>query len=391
MRILYINSVPNGSTGKICRDLYDLAIENGFDCCIAYGRGNIDSKYNSIRIGNNFDVYQHVLKTRVFDRHGLESKKATKSFLKEVSIFNPDIIHLHNIHGYYINIPLLFEYFKENPDIKIIWTLHDCWSFTGHCAYFTYSGCEKWQVQCKNCVSKKEYPSSLVFDNSKINYAWKKDLFSKVGNMTLVTPSAWLQHLVRKSFLKKFPCKIIHNGINTSIFKKKNIVKQDAKTIILGVANIWDKRKGLNYFIDLYNILDKDKYKIVLVGVAEEQMDKLPKDIIKLKKTNNLEELVDLYNSAEVLFNPTLEDNYPTVNLEAQACGTPVLTFDSGGSAETLISTSRVVKDVEEVKQILEKETKIKLDFEIDLLKIEAKYLFKEYIDLYKEVLGGVK
>lgn len=390
-KVLFINSVCNGSTGKICKDLYDLASENGYECCIAFGRGENPSDYNTYKIGTDKDVNIHALLTRTLDMHGLGSKKATLKFIEKIDEFKPDIVHLHNIHGYYVNVPILFDYLKKHSNIQTIWTLHDCWPFTGHCAYFTYSKCDKWKNSCNHCPSKKDYPSSLFLDLSKKNYIWKKATFSDANNITLVTPSLWLKKLTQESFLSNLPCLTINNGINTNIFKPNKALSKVDKRVILGVANIWDNRKGLIYFQELYKILNKDKYQIVLVGLSDDQIKSLPNDIIKIKRTNNVQELVDLYSSADIFFNPTLEDNYPTVNLEAQACGTPVLTFDSGGSAETLISTSKVVKDVEEVKYIIETDNNIKDNFKIDLTKLEAKYLFMEYISLYEKAIGGRK
>lgn len=388
-RILFINSVCNGSTGKICKDLYDLASDNGFECCIAFGRGESPKGYKTYKIGNSKDVYKHVLLTRLLDKHGLGSKKSTERFIEMIDQFKPDIIHLHNIHGYYINIPVLFAYFEEHPNINVVWTLHDCWAFTGHCAYFTFSKCNKWKTGCRHCSSKNDYPKSVLLDSSERNYAWKETTFSNAKNLTLVTPSRWLKELVQESFLSEKKCLVINNGINTEIFCQNVHIERCGKKIVLGVANIWDNRKGLSFFQELYGMLNKDKYQIVLVGLSESQIKGLPDDIIKIKKTDSVQELVKIYNAADIFFNPTLEDNYPTVNLEAQACGTPVITFDSGGSPETLISTSTVVKDVQEAKNIIENSEKMKENFVVDLTKLEAKHVFKEYISLYKEIIGG--
>lgn len=388
-RILFINSVCNGSTGKICKDLYDLASDNDFECCIAFGRGDAPDGYRTYKIGDDFDNFVHVIKTRLFDMHGLGSKKATQRLLEMIDRFKPNIIHLHNIHGYYINIPLLFAYINKHQNIHIVWTLHDCWAFTGHCAYFTFSKCNKWKIGCSHCNSRTDYPKSILLDLSKKNYNWKKATFSNVKNLVLVTPSHWLKELVQESFLKEKTCIVISNGINTNIFQKKQYYKRNDKTMILGVANIWDNRKGLSFFQELYKLIDKSKYQIALVGLSEKQIKELPEDILKIKKTDSVQELVNLYNIADIFFNPTLEDNYPTVNLEAQACGTPVLTFDSGGSSETLISTSRVIKDVFEAKAIIENNKRIKEDFVVDLSKLEAKCVFRKYIELYKQIVGG--
>ena len=342
MKVLQINSVCGvGSTGRIATDLYKVLEEQGHKCKIAYGRGTAPEGIDSIKIGSNLDNYYHVFKTRVFDKHGFGSVNATKKFIEEVKDYDPDIIHLHNIHGYYINIEILFNYLKE-ANKPVIWTLHDCWAFTGHCSYFDYVGCNKWKSGCYNCEQKGEYPSSKDLDNSKLNYEKKKELFTSVKNMTIVTPSKWLANLVKESFLGKYPVEVINNGIDLDVFKptesdfreKHNL---ENKFIILGVASVWSERKGLKYFIQLSERLD-DKYQIIIVGVSEKQKKNLPKHIIGITKTNDTRELAEIYTSSDIFFNPTLEDNFPTTNLESLACGTPIITFNTGGSVECINS-----------------------------------------------------
>ena len=340
MKILQINSVCGiGSTGRIATDIHNILIEQGNQSYIAYGRDLPKNCDNAIRIGTKIDNYAHVAKTRLLDKHGFGSKRATIEFIKKVKEFNPDIIHLHNIHGYYMNVEILFDYLKE-ANKPVVWTLHDCWSFTGHCAYFDYVGCDKWKTGCYSCPEKKAYPSSLIFDNSKNNYLNKKEIFTGVKNLTIVTPSQWLANLVQESFLNEYPVNVINNGIDLNTFrpnagdfrKKFNL---NGKFVILGVASVWDRRKGLKYFVELADKLSEDEV-IVLVGLTEKQINQIPENIIGITRTSNVEELVDIYSSADVFVNPTLEDNFPTTNLEALACGTPVVTFDTGGSPESI-------------------------------------------------------
>ncbi len=346
-RILFINSVCNGSTGTICKNLYKAAVEEGHECCIAYGRGEAPKGFKTIKIGNKLDIYLHVLKARLFDASGFGSKHATKEFIKKIDEFKPDIIHLHNIHGYYVNIEILFKYLKAHPEIKKIWTLHDCWAFTGHCPHFEYEKCEQWKNECKKCVRRNEYPKSLV-DRCNRNYWLKKSTFTNVDNLMLVSPSNWLMNLIKDSFFKEYPIEVINNGVDTSIFKhtESNIKERYGiknKKVILGVASVWDKKKGLDTFIEISKQLDNE-YQIVLIGLNKKQIKKLPSNIIGITRTEKVEELVKWYSAAEVFFNPTLEDNYPTVNLEAIACGTPVITFNTGGSSEcTCADESRIV------------------------------------------------
>jgi putative colanic acid biosynthesis glycosyltransferase len=341
LKVLQINTVCGvGSVGRIVRQIHEALREKGHESYIAYGRKPLGCD-GAIRIGGDLDVYFQVFLTRVFDLHGFGSKKATKKFLKIVEEINPDIIHLHNIHGYYLNIEVLFDFLKSF-DKPVVWTLHDCWAFTGHCSYFTYAKCERWKTGCYSCPEKKSYPRSVIFDNSKSNYARKKKAFTGAKNMTLVTPSQWLAGLVKESFLRDYPVQVIPNGIDTEVFKPtpsdfKKRYGLDGKFLILGVANVWEKRKGFDYFLDLSKYLSDDEI-IVLVGLSDERIKNLPNNIIGIKRTNSAKELSEIYTAADVFFNPTLEDNYPTVNLEAQACGTYVITFDSGGAKETIIS-----------------------------------------------------
>ena len=394
MRILQINSVCGvGSTGRIATDLYNVLENQGHECKIAYGRGNAPEGINSIKIGFAFDNYYHVFKTRVFDKHGFGSVNATKKFIEEVKKYDPDIIHLHNIHGYYINIEILFNYLKE-ANKPVIWTLHDCWPFTGHCSYFDYVACEKWKYGCSNCEQKGQYPSSKLRDNSEWNYENKKRLFTSVKNMTIITPSKWLSNLVKKSFLGKYPVEVINNGIDLDVFKptesdfskKYNI---NDKFIILGVASVWGERKGIKYFIELSEKLS-DEYKIVIVGVDEKQKKSIPKDIISICRTNNAKELAEIYTSSDVFVNPTLEDNFPTTNLEALACGTPVITFNTGGSIECINKNTGKIVEKDDINGLVKAIKNLKVDrlecINKARLFFNKNKKFEEYISLY----GGV-
>ena len=342
MKVLQINSVCGiRSTGRICTDLADVLLQDGHECKIAYGRESVPEKYRKIavRIGNDLDAKLHALQSRIFDNAGFGSRQATEKFIEWVKEYNPNIIHLHNIHGYYINIEVLFKYLAESNK-PVVWTLHDCWAFTGHCAYYSYVKCDKWKMGCDDCLQKKRYPSSLWLDASKKNWQKKKALFTSVKNMTLVTPSKWLANEVKKSFLSNYPMKVIANGIDLDVFKptpsdfkeKNGLV---GKKIILGVASSWSECKGLKDFIELSKILD-EKYKIVLVGLSGNQIKELPENVMAISRTNNVKELAEIYTAADIFFNPTYEDNFPTVNLEAQACGTPVITYRTGGSVESV-------------------------------------------------------
>lgn len=399
MKVLQINSVCGvGSTGRIATDIHNMLIEQGHDSYIAYGRDLQKNCDNAIKIGTKTDNYLHVAKTRIFDKHGFGSKQATKEFINKVVDIDPDIIHLHNIHGYYINIEILFNYLKE-ANKPVVWTLHDCWSFTGHCAYFDYVKCDKWREGCYDCVQKNSYPSSILIDNSKRNYRFKKEVFTGVKNLTLITPSNWLSDLVGESFLKRYQVKTINNGIDLDVFKpSKSDFKQryniNEKFVILGAASTWDNRKGLKYFYELSEMLREDEV-IILVGLTKKQLEKLPKNIIGITRTNNIKELAEIYSTADVFVNPTLEDNFPTTNIEALACGTPVVTFDTGGSPEIIDERTGFVIEKGDILKLCNATRKIKLNSKENYInecitRANALYdkskKFNEYIDLYKRL-----
>ena len=397
MKILMINvSCGIESTGRICTDLAMELKKQGHIVKIAYGRGIVPEQYQdfAIRVGNDIDVYMHALRARLFDEMGFGSVRVTKRFIKWIEEYDPDIIHLHNLHGYYINIKILFEYL-QNSRAKIIWTLHDCWSFTGHCAYFDYVGCDKWKNECKKCSQRKEYPKRWIIDHSKQNYELKKRLFTNIKDLIFVTPSYWLAGLLKESFLSEYPVKVIHNGIDTSIFKptQSNIKEQlgiKDKKIVLGVASVWDRRKGLDTFLELAKKID-DSYKIVLVGLNETQIKNLPSNIIGIQRTNNIQELVELYSAADMFVNPTLEDNYPTTNLEAIACGTPVITFNTGGSPEAINSENGHIVDQGKLNDIIkllleDKKQRNRNKIRNSNPKLDKKNITEQYMRIYYEL-----
>lgn len=340
MRILQINTECGiASPGRIASDIHGILRENGHESYIAYGRGQVRGCDTTIRIGNNFDTYIHAVITRLFDKHGYGSYRATKEFVSRVKYIDPDIIHLHNIHGYYLNIEVLFRYLKQ-VNRPVVWTFHDCWPFTGHCSHFSYVGCNGWKGGCGRCPQIHSYPSSILVDNTAHNFTRKKELFSGIRDMTIVTPSRWLARLVQESFFSECRILVINNGINLNLFKpKKTSYRQrhnlTGKFIILGVASPWSSRKGYDYFTAIAKRLKNDEV-IVLVGLKKNQTKNLPQNIIGIARTDSINELAEIYSSADVFVNPTLEDNFPTTNLEALACGTPVITFDTGGSGESI-------------------------------------------------------
>lgn len=401
MKILQINTVVNsGSTGRIAEEIGQMAIKSGWVSYIAYGRNERPSTSNLIRIGNDKDVKLHGLQTRLFDRHGLGSKKTTSDFIKQIDNIKPDIVHLHNIHGYYINIEVLFNYLK-NANVPVVWTFHDCWPITGHCSYFTFVGCEKWKTQCYSCPQKRGYPASYFIDRSKKNYNLKKELFSSLPNLTLAPVSQWLSGVLKESFLQNYPIKVINNGINTEVFKPslssdfRNKYGLKDKFTLLGVANVWEERKGLKDFIELSKLLDSG-YQIVLVGLTKKQIEQLPENILGIERTESVDALADIYSTSDVFINPTYEDNFPTTNLESLSCGTPVITYNTGGSPEAIDESTGIVVEQGNINKLVEAIYSIKKkgkQYYSDACESRAHKFYKkedrykEYIDLYESLL----
>lgn len=383
MKIVQINTFSYKAAGNIMMNLHKAMLKQGIDSYVAWGRGRKAENDHEYYMDDDFGVKVHGIYTRITDKHGFASKSATIKLLNWIDNIHPDIIHLHCIHGYYINMELLFNYIKKD-NIKVVWTQHDCWAFTGHCAYFDVVGCDKWKTGCHNCEQSNTYPASKVLDNSKYNWQRKKELFSGL-DMTIVAPCNWLADLMRKSFLGNYPIEVIYNGIDTTVFKptESDFKKKygiENKKIILGVAGEWTERKGLKDFVALDQLIDHYKYQIILVGVNRNQQRSLPNTIILIGRTENVQELVEIYSSAYVYFNPTYEDNFPTTNLEALACGVPAITYNTGGSPEAVNKCCVIEKgDVSvmtEFFETIDRPAKLHKQF-------ESKSMIKNYIQLY--------
>ena len=398
IRVAIINSYNNGSTGKIASSIGDIASNDGIDVIKCYPKhsSNISQKKDKdFLFGNPFFYSINYYLTMLTGKHGCYQWHNTKKLINKLKDFKPDIIHLHNLHSSYVNLKMLFEYIK-NYDIKVIWTLHDCWAFTGHCPYFTIAKCDKWKTGCYKCPQYKDYPKCL-FDNSKKMYRLKKELFTGVENLTIVTPSEWLAGLVKQSFLKDYPVKVINNGIDLNVFKptesdfRKKYNIPEGKFILLGVAFGWGKRKGLDVFIELEKRLDSAKYQIVLVGTDDNADKRLPSGIISIHRTQNQTELAEIYTAADLFVNPTREEVLGMVNIEANACGTPVITFDTGGSPECINEKSGMVVNCgnvndlqKEIERIQEKMPFSKEGCVLRAMQFNENRKFSEYVNLYK-------
>ncbi|MDE8257686.1 glycosyltransferase [Erysipelothrix rhusiopathiae] len=389
MKVLFVNSVCDyGSTGKIVRDLANGLKKEGHEVLICYGRHQAKEDTDTFYIGDKLTTYSHVFMTRVFNRHGLHSNRATQKLIEKIETFNPDVIHLHNLHGYYLNVEMLFEALKTFKG-KIYWTFHDCWPISGSSAYFDYHGCKTWDEGCVECNSTRDYPEALVFKRQKKNFLWKKKAFSGLDNLTLVTPSYWLKELLAKSFLAQYPCEVIHNGINTNLFKPtydaELTKKYENKLVLLGVASIWERRKGLNDFIKLSTMIS-DNYKIVLIGLTEEQKKSLPTAIDGVLRTDSAEQLAAYYTLSHRFINPTYEDNYPTTNIEALCCHTPVIAYDTGGNKEVSIKPFMTIVpqgDLEAIVHELNSNKNISFDH-LDSLSHDSHTFVSNTLKLYQ-------
>ena len=394
--LLQINVTANwGSTGKIAEQIGLCAMKHGWESYIAYGRWCNPSKSHLIKIGNKLDMYMHYAEQRIRDNEGLCSRGATKRLIKLISEIRPDVVQLHNIHDHYLNYRLLFEYLNKTK-IKVVWTMHDCWAFTGHCFHFVTKNCDKWKNGCFECPLKNEYPRTFL-DRSKEHWLLKKELFVGCKNLTIVPVSDWLANFVKESFLKEKRIHVIKNGVDLNIFKPStslNLSETNSKFKILAVSSVWYPDKGELDIYKLREMLSEDKFEITMVGLSVDQYKKLPKGIIGIQRTQNLQELVKLYSDADVLINPTYADTFPTVNLEALACGTPVITYRTGGSPEAIDEKTGVVIEQGDVDGLAEAICMIKekpLSSTDCRKRAEERFdkdkCFEKYIELYENLL----
>lgn len=401
--LLQINIVLNfGSTGCIVNELGQMATRNDWSSFMAFGRFNPAPQRGIIRIGTDWDLRIHGLQTRLFDRHGLGSKNATNTFIRQIEQIKPDIIHIHNLHGYYLNIEILFNYLA-NENIPVVWTLHDCWALTGHCAHFDFVGCEKWKSQCNSCPQKTAYPASFLIDRSKKNYNLKRKLFSSVRNITIVPVSHWLGNIVKQSYLSESHIQVINNGVDLEIFSPQNHTEEIRKQhgignrfMLMGAATIWSNRKGLDDYIELSKALAKD-YIIVLVGLSAAQMKKLPRTIIGIARTENISELVKLYSAADIVLNLSAEETFGLTSVEGFACGTPGIVYNCTASPELITPETGFVVEKGDIQGIINAINTVKgkgKSFYSAACRKRAERLYDkndrymDYIKLYESILN---
>ena len=389
------------STGNIMLNIAKKARERGHEAL------TVSKKTRMSLWQNRKDPYHSYIGTRtehtihryfswMTDLQDYGSVIATYELIRKIKKIKPDIIHLHDIVGWYVNIGILFKFLKKY-NRPIVWTFHDCWAFTGRCIYFDSVNCNRWITGCGKCPQINYMPKSWYFDFSAYNWRRKKRLFNSVENMTIVCPSNWLNELTGESFLSKHRCLTINNGINLEIFVPTtgdtySKLKSLNKKIILGVASTWSTRKGLNDFIELSKRLP-ESHQIVLVGISQEELN--CEHIITYKRTTNQKELAEIYTAADVFANPTMEENFPTVNLEALACGTPIVTYRTGGSPESVDDKTGIIVEQGNLGQMLDailcvtnngKEYYSNACFEKSK-KYDMNARFNDYVNLYEEIL----
>lgn len=392
-----------GSVSRITEQIGQLVLHNNWESYIAYGRDPRPSQSRLIRIGTDWDVNMHKIYSLLLDRQGLASSKSTKRLIENIIEIKPDLIHLQNTHGYYLNYRLLFE-FLASLNIPVVWTFHDCWSITGHCSHFDLIKCDRWKTGCHKCPQIRCYPKSLFVDNSRNNYVLKKSLFTAVNNITLVPVSDWIKNVLKDSFLSIYPIHRIYNGIDTEVFSPQtkeavSMVRKKRgfgdKMILLGVATSWGKNKGLYDFYRLQYLL-KDDEQVVLIGLSDKQLRSLPDNIVGISRTENLEELASLYSAADLFLNLTYEDTFPTTNIESLSCGTPVLTYNTGGSPESLTEDTGFVVEQGNLEEVLTTIRIVKAKGKAfyssscrnrALANFKKEDRYQEYFDLYKRLL----
>lgn len=393
-KILQIDVCMNvGSTGRITESIAQVAKKRGWECYLIHGSryNNPPSQMITYQPGNVVDEYFHYAEQLLIDDEGLASRCSTKRAIKKIKEINPDLIHLHDIHDHWLNYKILFEYFNS-IDTPIVWTQHDCWAFTGGCMHFVHSNCEKWKTHCKDCPQKKSF-----LDSSKRNFKLKKSLFEGNRNMTIVPVSQWMGNFLQESFLKNKKIEVIHNGVDLNVFKPISDNKGKNKFQILAVSSVWHRSKGLYDVFKLRELLSEE-YEITMVGLSADQVKQLPKGIIGVQRTQNIQELVKLYSESDVFINPTYADTFPTVNLEALACGTPVITYKTGGSPEAVDENTGVVIEQGDINAIAETIRQIQLNpLTSEACRKRAVELydknkcFDKYMDLYEDLLRTKK
>lgn len=408
-KIIQINTVPNGSTGSVMHRIQIAADKMGYATLSIVGRREPYKDSRCLKVGGFFSFWNHVFITTMFDLQGSGSYIQTLRIVRILRKENPNIIHLHNLHGYYINLRVLFKYLIKEYEGQVLWTFHDCWPITGHCPHFVIAGCDKWKEECKKCPNKMLYPISYGLDLACYNYKKKRSLYGNMDRLTVIVPSEWMAWQVEDSFLKNQRLKIINNGIDLSMFDSNRVTRCKSEiladygilnadvNIVLSVANIWEKRKGLDDLCELSSIID-EKYRLIIVGLNKHQIRKLPKGIVGIERIKDVEHLVELYSIAEVFVNPSKEESFSLVTVEAKACGIPVVALNTsavsglindGVDGIVLDNTDKYeyLNAIKRLSHMIENDIITRDKVRQSVIRYSNENMVNEYIDLYAKCL----
>lgn len=400
-KLLQINPVVrlNTSTGRIMKEIGELAMEAGWESYIAYSKARDGVPAHTsqlVPVGDKLDLAIHAVATRLFDAHGLVSRRATRQLIKEIRRIDPDIVHIHNVHGYFLNYPMLLSFLQESGK-PVIWTVHDCWLYTGHCYYYSAARCDKWKTGCGHCPQKRAFPASWLVDGSARNWRKKQEAFAPMTRLTIAPVSKWIRQEMSQSLLKDKPFQVIHNGIDLTAFCPEAAESEPALpgTTILAVATLWHEEKGFPDLVRMAGMLREDEHLIMVGRMSEEQLQRLPANVQHIPRTENIGKQAALYARATAFVNPTWQDNYPTVNLEAIACGTPVVTYRTGGSVEAITPETGYVVEQGDVEGMLEK-VRVIADVSREAYRTRCRAhalahfgkadCYQRYIDLYEDL-----
>lgn len=360
-----INSVSGyGSTGSICVDIAKELELQGHECYIAFGQ--ISKGYKKgFKIGTKLENHLHNIGSRLFGKQGYFSKRGTKKLIQFITDYNPDIIHLHNLHGNYLNLEVLFRYLNKVQK-PVVWTFHDCWAFTGKCAHYTDVACEKWKTTCTNCPQLHTYPPSLFFDHSKDMHVDKKKWFTSVENLQIITVSNWLKQQVAQSFFKNNAIETIYNWVDHSVFKATvdetfaatYFLEKDKFTIVLVSAGWFERDNKWKDALKL-SALCGSEIQMILIGGVEDKI-KMPQNIIHIPYLNGSTELAKAYSFADVYVHLSSEDTFGKVIAEAMSCGTPAVVYNSTACPEIVGSECGFVVEKNNISQVYEAVLKIK-------------------------------
>ncbi len=396
MRIAQINTCSYGSTGGIAKKIHAELSEQGHESLFAYGFGP-DVNHKSVKISNKVSGLVHKVISEFIGLHGYASVISTIKLVKKLKKFKPDIIHLHNLHGGYINLKILFDYIKKE-NIKTVITLHDCWLFTGKCYHYYEARCDKYLHNCGNCPQLSMYPKSKFFDFTTKMLNDKKNLFKGIKNLHIVTVSQWLKEQAQATFLGRFPISVVSNGVN-DVFRVTNSTEQTevtdkikGKFVILSVASVWDEHKGMKDIEDLSLRLADDEVILVVGKITNKKP--LPDNIITIDRTENIEKLVEIYNAADVYVSMSTEETFGLTIAEALCCGVPAIVYNATACREMVENGKNgYVAQPHNIEQVYEYIQNIKADsFTCERMSVffKEKYSGKKMIEGYFNVYANL-